>query len=305
MSKRHVALLVEDEKSMADDVKEMLDSLGHDYQHAETQMDAQRLVDEHEFCYALVDLQIPVDKKSIRPRVEAGHHLIEYIREKYPYGPKRKSKFQILVVSGHAKETPDVVKAMQAGADDFLVKPLSENKVPLSDKIREALRLSGRESHVACAACAAVGRAEQAGATEVGKPSVDLAIPGRRNGKRIEVAIGGKPILLSREPFLLLLRLALGRFRMEEGWVDKCDLGCSKEQGWTGASRLRKELQGLPDGLEAVENNGLGDYRLNPAVVIGQIVAGSLGNDGQIAPLVAEIASLRARKVQLSGRRQA
>ncbi len=149
---RHVALLVEDEPQMAAELGELLASIGHDHIHAATKEEAERLVDDGEFCYVLLDLQIKVNGDSIKAHVEAGQTLLEFIRERYSRrNDQDKYRLPILVMSGHAKEHYYVVKALQDGADDFVTKPVSESTPPFKDKIYEALRRSGREKHEHCA----------------------------------------------------------------------------------------------------------------------------------------------------------
>ncbi len=106
MGGRHIALLVEDEPEMAAELGELLESLGHGHIHAATKEKAERLVEEGEFCYVLLDLQIKVNADSIKAHVEAGQTLLEFIREKYPRrNDQDKYRMPVLVMSGHAKAT--------------------------------------------------------------------------------------------------------------------------------------------------------------------------------------------------------
>jgi CheY-like chemotaxis protein len=221
-TRRHTALLVEDEPQMASELGELLESLGHGHLHAATKEDAERLLDAGEFCYVLLDLQIKVNADSIKARVEAGQSLLEIIRERYPRRtPDGHHVLQILVMSGHAKEHAYVVKSFQDGADDFIVKPLSESTPPFKDKIRDALRKCGRDKHEYCAAIpkeSGVAARTSTGATR-------LAITGRQEERHVEITIDDKPVLLTAGSFLLLLRLVAGRLRDADGWVHKDDLG--------------------------------------------------------------------------------
>src|SRR5204862_4813520 len=113
MDGRHTVLLVEDEPQMAEELGELLESLGHGHVHAATKEDAVRLVEEGGFCYVLLDLQIKANADSIKAHVEAGQSLLELIRERYPRrNDEGKHRLQILVMSGHAKEHYFVVKAL-------------------------------------------------------------------------------------------------------------------------------------------------------------------------------------------------
>ena len=55
-------------------------------------------------------------------------------------------------VSGHDKEHEDSVRAFQAGANDFVRKPLGQFGQDLSGKITACLDRAGRHSHLACLA---------------------------------------------------------------------------------------------------------------------------------------------------------
>jgi CheY-like chemotaxis protein len=290
MSGRHTVLLVEDEPQMAEELGELLESLGHAHVHAANKEDAERIAREGGFCYALLDLQIKANRDSIKAHVEAGQSLLEQIRAMYPRrNDEGKHRLQILVMSGHAKEHYYVVKALQDGADDFITKPVGESKPPFKDKIQDALRRSGREKHESCAALTREARAASAEAAP-------LEITGRQEGKRMEVMVGGKPALLTNASFLMLLNLVAGRLRSPEGWIHKNDLGAKAEQGWKGISRLKEELAPhLPPKAAIVENDQSGSYRLHAGIEIAGVDAARLDalGDARISKLAAEIGRLQ------------
>ena len=286
---RHVALVVEDEPQMAAELGELLDSMGHDHRHAATKEDAERLVEAGEFCYALLDLEIKVNADSIRPRVEAGESLLELIRERYPNrNDVGEHQLPILMVSGHS-ETRYVVKSFQSRADDFITKPVGENHPPFKEKIQAALRKSGRDQHVNCAAIMRAARAAQRTASAA--PA--LAITGRQVGKRFEVTLGDAPLELTNASFTMLLRLVVGRLAKPEGWVHKSELGETSDQGWKGPSRLRTEL-GAATKLDVIENDGSGSYRLHLNIAIGCIDTARLaaGENATITQLAERIQQL-------------
>jgi CheY-like chemotaxis protein len=173
MSRRHRALLVEDDAEMAEELGDLLESLGHDHLHASTQEEAELLIERGEpFCFAILDLQIPANAGSIKARVEAGLGVLELLRARFPHrNAQDEHGMQLLVMSGHAKDTPSAVNALQLGGDDFVVKPLSENKQSLPEKIRVALKRSGRESHSACAAVSRHARAKAPGQGPTAHPA--------------------------------------------------------------------------------------------------------------------------------------
>jgi DNA-binding response OmpR family regulator len=292
---RHVALLVEDEPEMAEELGELLESLGYDHIHASTQEEAKRLAERGRFCFVILDLQIKVNEDSIKPRVEAGQHLLEHIRSLYPRrNSADKYGLQILVMSGHTKEHHYVVKAFQNGADDFITKPLSDNQPPFSDKLRDALRRSQREQHAQCAAAMSNARAS-AMPMPVSEPRLSLTVTAVLQGERIEVRFGERTAPLSPNPFVILLHLIAGRLRGGEGWVHRDDMGATDEQGWKGISRLKEQLRpALPDGQPFYENDGHGRYRLHPNVEITRVDCDGLKShsDHRVCKLATEIHSL-------------
>src|SRR5581483_10505587 len=103
---------------------------------------------------------------------------------------------QILVMSAHAKEHQFVVKAFQEGADDFLQKPLGENRPRIDERIRDALRKSGRENHERCKTALADAK--------TGVAPVRLVLDGRPVGRRVEIKIEDKAVELRVAEFLTL-----------------------------------------------------------------------------------------------------
>lgn len=284
MSARHVVLLVEDEKELAAELTDLLKSLGHDVLHAATQEEAQKLLETREFCYVLLDLQIKVAPDSIKARVEAGLALLEAIRKRWPQrNGKDHHALQILVMSGHAKEHQYVVKAFQEGANDFLQKPLSDNQPRLDERIREALRKSGRETHDRCAHLAA---------GDAGVAKVRLNVTGKQIVKRTEILLDDKSAPLTNSSFVILMHLLVARAKDDKGWVHKSELGASSDQGWKGVSRLRDETAPhLPKKTDLTENDKSGYYRLNPEVAVEKIDFDALEAhwDGRIKKLAAEL----------------
>ncbi|HHK74719.1 MAG TPA: response regulator [Rhizobiales bacterium] len=151
MEERHVGLIIEDDLEMAAELGDLLRSFGHDHIHAETRADALDCLARGGFCYILADLQIKADRQSIRARIQSGMSLLEEVRKVFPVrNGHDKHLLPVIVVSGQAKETEDVVRAMRMGADDFAQKPLGANREGLEDKIRRCLEASGRHDHAAC-----------------------------------------------------------------------------------------------------------------------------------------------------------
>lgn len=235
MGARHIALLVEDEPEMASELGELLDSLGHDHLHVTCKEEAERLVDDGAFCYVLLDLQIKVNADSIKAHIEAGQTLLEFIRERYPRrNEKDKYRLPVVVMSGHAKEHHYVVKALQDGADDFITKPVGESKPPFKDKIQEALRRSGRESHEHCATIMEGARAAiLARPSDPSKPVLVVDLRERRVTYRGQEIRTRPPDHLQPQPLLALAVLATRRgevVTMSELAEGMCKLGGLKKR---------------------------------------------------------------------------
>lgn len=261
---RHLALIVEDEPLAAEEVAETVAALGHEPLHVDNREQAIEALRKHEVCYVLLDRQIKGRPDSVQPRVEAGDSLLEEIRRVFP-GRWRGGNhaLPVLVMSGNAKERHDIRRTFTNGGDDFIFKPFSENGLPFPDQIAEALKKSGRERHECCAAAHREARAAN--------DAVSIAISGRESGKRTEILVAGRSVLLTGASFVLFLLLVRARL-VGDGWAHKNDLGGGEERGWKQLSRLKAELGAiLPGALPAFENDRNGLYRLSPQIAIGEI----------------------------------
>ncbi|ABK43871.1 response regulator receiver protein [Magnetococcus marinus MC-1] len=278
---KHVALIVEDDLNLAEALGDLLKSLGHDFIHAETQEEGLRLMEEGQFCFAILDLQIKVDADAIYPMVEAGAQLQRQIRDRYPNrNDNDQHHLQILAMSGHAKEMFNVIGMLQNGADDFILKPLGENNPPLHVKIQECLQKSGRENHADCAHIMELARGKPSRSNsrpvapkrKTERSDISLTIPGQIEGKRTEVAINGVSQHLPDAQLLLLMRMVAGRAQDDSGWVHKQDLGSRDADGFKGMSNLNSSLKPLlPGGMSFYENDKMGSYRIKPEIIIGEI----------------------------------
>jgi DNA-binding response OmpR family regulator len=288
---KHVALVVEDDPSLAEALGDLLKSLGHDFIHAETQDEGLRLMEKGQFCFAILDLQIKVDAEAVYPMVDAGEQLQRQIRECYPHrNSNDHHHLQILAMSGHAKDMSNVIQMLQNGADDFVVKPLGENTPPLHVKIQECLHKSGRENHKNCSQIMEMASSNPTSKnSQSSKPKrmtelsgTNLTIPGEVQGKRTEVAINGISQHLPDAQFLLLMRMVTGRIRNCTGWVHKDDLGSRDSEGFKGMSNLNSSMKPLlPGDMPFYENDKMGSYRINPEIVIGEMDHSQLSQHGQ------------------------
>ncbi|MBF0188813.1 MAG: response regulator [Magnetococcales bacterium] len=273
---KHTALIVEDDLDMAEDIADLLLSLGHNAMHVPSLEEAMELVEQMDFCYVILDLQIFASPRSLQPRVDAGKTLLQKLRCRYPCRNQNdQHHFQILVMSGYAKENSDVVDALQNGGNDFIVKPLSENTPSFGDKILQCLQRSGRTDHGNCAAI--MNAAKRENLIAVANPlddekGIQLSIPGIARGRRTEVLVDNNSLLLPDSQLQLLMHLVSGRIQEPDGWVHKYNLGAQDSEGFKGISNLNSAIRPLlPDDIVFYENDRKGSYRINPEIEIGRI----------------------------------
>ena len=137
---KYHALVVDDNPSTLDDVKDRLESLGHTCDLVESQAEAKDLLGENRYAYVLLDLKIPV--KDGRPsRITNGENLLWTIRR-----TKGFEGIPIIVMTSHGHHSPALaVKVMSnGGANNFVMKPFSDTGSTLGKAIRDALRHTGR-----------------------------------------------------------------------------------------------------------------------------------------------------------------
>jgi two-component system response regulator AtoC len=113
-------LIVDDEKNIRDSLERLLELEGMTAQTAESGEKARELIEHRRFDLALVDLRLG----GI-----SGQDLVEWIRTEGFLLP-------VIMISAHG-EIPDAVKALQAGAKDFVEKPFDSKA--LIDKIRKII----------------------------------------------------------------------------------------------------------------------------------------------------------------------
>jgi DNA-binding response OmpR family regulator len=280
MNKRHIALIVEDDKETAEDLREILESCDCDGTVVDNRDDALAELHNNSFCFVLLDLQIKSAADSIRGHIDHGKELLRKIREKY--GDHRGTAFwlPVLIVSGFAREVDEAVDVMKDGASDVIQKPLENQHV--SERIRQALRASGRESHEQCHGAA------PAQSPNV-KDGVMIAIPGNRIKRRTRVTVASKSVDLTTASLKILLRLMVAQRKGER--VHKIDFGATEDQGFKGISTLRNELKPALGDVDIIHNDYHGNYSLVEDVRIGECAIDKLLeiDDHKISELAAEL----------------
>lgn len=129
-----IALIVEDDSEIREAIADRLESLGHDYHPASSQMEARERLSRCTYDYILLDLELPT-RIGRPPSINVGKNILREIRE-----TEKHLGVPVLVVTAHGHDKPDLaVELMKAGASDFVKKPFAD----LDERIREAL---GRKS---------------------------------------------------------------------------------------------------------------------------------------------------------------
>lgn len=260
MTGRHRVLVVEDDPPAAEDLADILGAIDCDAIIVDNKRDALAALQQQAICLAVFDLQIKLERDSIKGHTEAGRSLIRDARRIYPEHAGACYRLPILVVSGYAREVESAVEVMKDGADDVIQKPFDSREV--SRCVRQALERSGRASHDACATLS--GRAPASSRALV------LSIPGDRERRRTRIAVGATSLLLPDSSLRILLHLIVGKVLGEK--VHKTELGSRIDQGFRGISVLRDALRpALGEGADLIENDHQGHYWLAGEVTLGEV----------------------------------
>jgi CheY-like chemotaxis protein/DNA-binding MarR family transcriptional regulator len=133
------ALIVDDDQEILDLLEERLLSMGHECRKAQSQTEAEEILNELVFDYILLDLEIP-NRFQGRADIVYGHNLLRRIRQTPGH-----TLTPVLAITAHGLKSHQLcAETMKLGATDFVGKPFGRDN-PLEDKIREALRTQPRE----------------------------------------------------------------------------------------------------------------------------------------------------------------
>lgn len=119
-SNQNKILIVEDDEQISYFICYALGNEHYEYETASSIAEAKKIMEEEQIAMMILDLGLPDGD---------GKELIAFVREK--------SNMPIIVVSARDRED-EKVKALDAGADDYLTKPFSATE--LMARVRVALR---------------------------------------------------------------------------------------------------------------------------------------------------------------------
>jgi CheY-like chemotaxis protein len=196
--KRLLALIVDDLPASRQDMILHLESLGHDWVEAGHVQGARKLLKDNEIDYVLLDLQLPINEKSI-DKIEFGKSFLNEIIEEYPLMP-------IVVVTAHGV---DLNRAMQVvHRSDFAVvtfvpKPFVDDdpKTPnLTDSIKMVLDKAERLKRDGFVV-GLVGKQKKKELEQVSDNCelgmIDVKILERPNHQQVVCTVNGEPAIFS------------------------------------------------------------------------------------------------------------
>ena len=289
----HRVLIVEDDPAARAILEELVRSRGDSPRAVGTVEEAMRALVEELFCYVLLDQQLP-SVEGAEPMLGGGERILVAIRKLD--GRRNAEGFHVtpvIVLTGYSSNPDFVSKMYDLGASGFIAKPLPPNLEKLLDRIRTCLARGGRGEHEGCAGLGGVGAPVAEGGPAVGgKGAVTLAVDDGIVGAATAVRVCGELRPMQFSKFVVMLRLIAVHGRGNGSWESSDELGFGDNRAVTTA--IRKVFAGLiPPGFEVLERDGLGQFRLNPRIVVGPVNWDALAAhpDGSVRNI-----ALKARK---------
>ena len=126
-------LIAEDERITRRNLQRQLEKMGHEVVAVDNGEQAWAVVEQEDIPIVITDWEMPVMN---------GLELIENIRRQ----PKTTHYIYIIILTGRS-DTDDIVKGMEAGADDFITKPFDKNELRV--RIRAGIRVTNLERDLA------------------------------------------------------------------------------------------------------------------------------------------------------------
>jgi DNA-binding response OmpR family regulator len=260
---KQVALVVEDDPTLLDLIKETIESLGHEVSSASSQENALALLEDTMFDYVLLDLKIPLREGRL-PRLEIGFTLLERI-----VSLPDARRPGVIVMTAHGDDHEYCRRALREGADDFIKKPFDGGKESPEAAIKQLLARRSEERYEAVTDVPGSvarergpgGATREAGVTE-GPPAIHLV--GTYDRRRCNLEINGKQLLLSEQRFRLFGRLAVHAKRAPGQHLSLLDVPEIQSGTRQALNRLRKDLEEQVPGFwdRWIRNDGHGSYCL-------------------------------------------
>lgn len=123
-------LVVEDDPSLADVLILKLKREGHTVTLAPTQSEAYHALDDGVFDFALLDLRLPTHAGDMDPNSEVGFSVLAHIRDRFD-----PTRLPVIVMTAYEGTSQTAVRALKAGANDYITKPFADSPVSLDEKL--------------------------------------------------------------------------------------------------------------------------------------------------------------------------
>lgn len=129
------ALVVDDDPEIIRSIGDILVSLDHEYDSADSVGAARQCIEHTEYTYFIIDLQIPVYSGHGLARIQYGETLVDEI-----IGQDEARKKRIIAITAHGNDRPlQSVEMMKKGIADYIPKPFEETGKTLDKAIVEML----------------------------------------------------------------------------------------------------------------------------------------------------------------------
>jgi CheY-like chemotaxis protein len=279
----HRVLVVEDNPEDRDDICGVLRSRGDSPRAAGTVAEALVALEEEEFCYFVFDQALPFDGSAPKAFISGGERLVVAARATDKRRTTDGDVTPIVALTSHSEGGPFITGLFELGISTFVSKPVALNTTYFLEKLRGALARAGRDDHAKCAALV------QRRVTATVKDGVRVVIDGVTTSSRCAgFFVNGERRDLQDSKFVMFLRLVAAHLVAAGSWSDRQELGM---RGRNATTAIREAFVGLvPDGLNVIEGDGRGNFRLNPGIVVESVAWDVLAShsDGAVQRIALE-----------------
>jgi CheY-like chemotaxis protein len=128
------ALVIEDHQPLADVLRMKLEREGHEVVIAPNQRDAYHLLEEG-FDFILLDLRLPSHEGDSDPNSQVGFDILDHIRDRFA-----RDRLPVIVMTAYEETSQTAVRALTAGANDYITKPFEDSSVSFDEKLAAIAR---------------------------------------------------------------------------------------------------------------------------------------------------------------------